>query len=424
LLPLTNSWHFLTIPFRPIVGYVVLVAGLIALSSIGAALDLQQGGVSPEMKIFWRLNSTSILFLFLAAKRLNRQEFARFNLCQLLIEMPFAAVNYAILNTTFAQSLELTSLVNAFILSNMASLLMIGSKVALGIPVLFFEGLGAMIGFGGALICAAAGNGDDDVSEAHRAILTESLEDASNNHLEMTGNILAFSSSVSTAIYLTVAKRLRPQVDLVLFMFMIFTLASLFLLLYIITYSGQEYEFSFDPVIGIFGWINSQPDRLPLELYIAAIVNGVGTMGYVAVMKYFDPVVVSMVMLMEPIIATFIGKAVGVSTFPGWITWAGDGVVMVGSIMVIWSGSKKRETIDATDALQKADEVGNIDVTKSPKLMKSPLILNAQREADEMEFVSVGRKLRAPPPSSDGFGSGHRVVWSSAQCNVSNQHTA
>ena len=129
-------------------------------------------------------------------------------------------------------------------------------------------------GFAGALICAAAGNGDNDndMNEDHRALLIDR---------EMTGNILAFLASVSAAFYLTVAKRLRPNVDLVLFMFLIFTVSSLFLLVYIMAFSGQEYEFSFDPVIGLFGWINRQSDRLPLEIYIAVICNGVGTMGYI-----------------------------------------------------------------------------------------------------------------------------------------------
>lgn len=53
-----------------------------------------------------------------------------------------------------------------------------------------------------------------------------------------------------------VAKRLRPNVDLVLFMFLIFLMASIWMLLYIVVLSGQEYELSFDPVIGVFGWVN------------------------------------------------------------------------------------------------------------------------------------------------------------------------
>ena len=44
-------------------------------------------------------------------------------------------------------------------------------------------------------------------------------------------------------------------------------------------------------------------------------------MGYIAILKYFDAVVVSMVMLLEPVVATFIGLAVGVDTLPGWVTW-------------------------------------------------------------------------------------------------------
>ena len=100
----------------PIIGYVILVCGLLALSSIGAALELQQGVVTPKMKILilWRLISTAILFACLAGKRLNKQELARFTWFQLLPEMPLAAVNYAAMNATFAVALEMTSLVNAF----------------------------------------------------------------------------------------------------------------------------------------------------------------------------------------------------------------------------------------------------------------------------------------------------------------------
>lgn len=394
----------------PVIGYVILLAGLLALSSIGAALDLQQGGVTPEMKIFWRLNSTSILFFVLAAKKINREEFAKFSWQELFIELPFAAANYAAMNTTFAVSLEMTSLVNAFILSNMASLLMILAKFGLGIPVLLFEGLGALIGFAGALICAAAGGSEDETSDGgdYRRL--------QNENLEILGNAIAFSASFTTAIYLTVAKRLRPKVDLVLFMFLIFTLASVFLLLYIVFVSGLDYEFSFDSKKGVFGWVNLSFDRLPLELYVAIICNGVGTMGYIAIMKYFDAVVVSMVMLTEPIVAMLEGMAVGVSTPPGWVTWAGDAVVMVGSIMVIWSGSRSTETIDATDALQDmenevVDPKGmKNSLMRSPRLMKSPLIVSNQNGAEEMEFVSVGRKTQMQSTATDATQT---IIWSS-----------
>lgn len=180
----------------PFIGYVILVYGLFALSSIGAALDLQRGA-TPEMKIFWRLSCTSILFLMLAAKtnRINRKEFDSFTWKEWL-ELSFASANYALMNTTFAVSLEMTSLINAFILSNMASLIMIGWKFITGVEVLCFEGIGALIGFVGALICAAGSDGESTM-----------VEDMSSS--EYFGDILAFSASIGVAIYLTIAKRLR-----------------------------------------------------------------------------------------------------------------------------------------------------------------------------------------------------------------------
>ena len=118
-------------------------------------------------------------------------------------------------------------------------------------------------------------------------------------------------------------------------------------------------------------------------------------------MKYFDPVVVSMVMLMEPVIALFQGIAVGVATLPGMTTWIGNAVVVSGSVMVIWSGSKKTETVDATDALHQTDAELTKSLTcslkiKGSRLMKSPLIRRERGMTEEAEFVPVrGQSARS-----------------------------
>ena len=136
-----------------------------------------------------------------------------------------------------------------------------------------------------------------------------------------------------------------------------------------------------------------------------------------------------MVMLMEPIVASVMGSIAGVSSLPSLMTWAGDGVVMVGSILVILSGSKKTETIDATLALKKVNEElaleGNPVLlrrssmsTKTPTLKRSVVLHNsrkkhalqkerkaAQEESHHnrdasMEFVFVGNKSRDTTVSS------------------------
>ena len=162
-------------------------------------------------------------------------------------------------------------------MSNLASLIIIGSKVVLRKPVLFLEGAGAAIGMTGALFCAYAGSGN---SEDH------------SSSLAMAGNVLAFLASVATALYLTLAKSLRSRVDLFVFMLLIFTYASAAVLLYMI-FMGEPYKISIDSTIGLFGWVHLQMDRLPLELWMVIVCNLLGTAGYLAVLKYFDPVVVS-----------------------------------------------------------------------------------------------------------------------------------
>ncbi len=85
--------------------------------------------------------------------------------------------------------------------------------------------------------------------------------------------------------------------------------------------------------------------------------------------------------------------------------------------MVIHTGSKKTETIDATPALEtiaEAEKPGkgmskSPALVKSPRLMKSPLL---PRATEEMEFVSVGRKPRLPSTRGSGH---HRVIWTSAK---------
>jgi len=81
-----------------------------------------------------------------------------------------------------------------------------------------------------------------------------------------------------------------------------------------------------------------------------------------AVMNYFDPVVVSIIVLTEPVIAAFIGVFVGVAAWPVQQVWIGDAIVTVGSVMVIDSGSKKTESFDATESLI------------TPKIKKTPAV--------------------------------------------------
>ena len=361
----------------PLIGYAILVSSLLALASIGAALDLQGDSATAEMKTFWRFFGTAIFFLSISFRSF-REEVSRLEGHSLWVDIPTASLAYTVLCVNFAKSLELTSLVNAFVLSNMASLLLIALKVVRGLHSPTLEWGGALVGFSGALVCAATSSVDVDEQGLGRRLLGN----------ELTGNLLAFSCSVATVVYLSMAKKLRTRIDLMVFMSLIFIWSSAYLGLYIVAFQPETYELSFDPDRGLFGWLNLRADRLPLEIAIVVVCNGIGTCGYVAVMKYVDPVLVSCAMLLEPVVATLEGLIAGVTQPPTIEVWLGDLVVIIGSLMVIHAGSRTSETVDVSKALQQKDYANGSMLTSI--LLKSPMISALEGKEDlEIEFECV-----------------------------------
>mmetsp|Transcript_20115 Transcript_20115/g.28503 ORF Transcript_20115/g.28503 Transcript_20115/m.28503 type:complete len:735 (+) Transcript_20115:106-2310(+) len=329
----------------PLIGYVLLFISLISLSSVGAALNLQGNDVSATLKSFWRFCSTAICllpFAVLATLRdgipnLTKQQWAT---------LPLAAFVFTYMTTSFVVALDFTTLANAIVLSNVSPLVIIAGKSIVGLPILMAEGSGAIIGFIGGVICSK-----DNSSHGHGGDDSNVFVQVEEHPQALFGNLMAFSSSFATAGYIVIAKNLRTSMDLFVFMFLIMTLASFFLLGFMV-WSGETLMLSNDSNYGLWGWINPTLDRLVIELFIAIICTMVGSMGYVAVMKYFEPVVVGSVMLMEPIVGTLLAVAVGASELPGLQTLIGDIVVIIGSFLVIYSGSRKTEPIDATEALR------------------------------------------------------------------------
>ena len=270
----------------PVIGYVILFSGLFALASVGAALDLQVGP-SPFMKTLWRQTATCLVLLPMVYKSFQQEgkpDLEAKEWPMLLV----ASACYTYMTLAFVMALEMTTLANAFVLSNMTSLVIILGRAVLGLPVLPLEGSGAVTGFLGAAVCAQAQAAKVPILEIGTRMLE--VVGPHDNSMAMAGNLVAFSASFGTAAYLLIAKSLRPKMDLFVFMAIIMGFGAILLVpvMYLI---GEELTLDRHPDHGAFGWLNLQADRLPLELYMAIVCNCLGTTGYIAVMKYFDPIV-------------------------------------------------------------------------------------------------------------------------------------
>lgn len=250
------------------------------------------------------------------------------------MDMLVCGFAYSVFGTAFIISLDLTPLGDAYLFGNTQSLILVFGKALFGVPILLMEGVGAAIGLIGGVICTF----DRDA-----------MSGMTSN--PVAGDMIAFFGSICGVGYLTLAKKLRRKMDLFIFTTLLMGIASVCLLIYIFL-AIPSATFDRDPFTGAFGWLDLRPTRFPLELYLVYICSFIGTMGFIAVMKYFDLIVVAVVMLLEPIVASVLGVLLGVSPLPGFYTYLGGAAILLGTFLVVLSENHRTESLDVTLAIQ------------------------------------------------------------------------
>jgi drug/metabolite transporter (DMT)-like permease/choline kinase len=320
----------------PVIGYVLLLTSLVTISSLGAALDMQQG-VDPFLKLFWRSTASLLVFLPLATVAIVDQGLPKFTTHMMFYFMA-CCLGYAVFLMTFLWSLSHTSIGHAYIFNNCHSLIMVLGRLVVGQFVSQYEGIGTGVGIIGGILTTLD----------HTAPTSTSTAPVAVQGVTLAGDLVALVGAVGGVVYLLTAKRLREQVDVIVLLSGVFIITTL---LHFPVFSILEipFEFSTDAKIGLFGWVQST--HVLTELYVVVVCTLIGTLGYVAVMKYFDPIVISVVMLLEPVLANAMGIAVGVDLLPGWYTFGGAALITLGTMLVIVSNSSHTESIDATEAM-------------------------------------------------------------------------
>ena len=61
-------------------------------------------------------------------------------------------------------------------------------------------------------------------------------------------------------------------------------------------------------------------------------------------MQYFDNIIIAVVTLLEPVVASALACMVGVGVLPGFLGWVGNILVAMGTVMVISPRSQKKQT--------------------------------------------------------------------------------
>ena len=305
----------------PLSAYFLLATAVVSLSSIGPLLDLQKEA-SPAMKIYWRMAGTALLLIPFAATRCYHTGLPQLQKAQ-WITFLLSTFFFDASCLGFVLALEYTSVGNAVILTNSQALILLAGKFFVGSPVSLVEGSGAIIAFAGAILCTK-----------------DSSDQGPSGSNTVLGDVLSIVSALGGVGYLVFAKTIRPHMCIFVFMFLTMAVGCIMLLLFQIFVMKESVSFGMDPNTGIWGFLNLEPDRLPLEITMVVICNLFGTMGYVRAMQYFENLVISTAGLMEPVVAEFMAFAFGVGFLPGWKGWVGNVLVACGTFAVIYPSSQ------------------------------------------------------------------------------------
>jgi K+-sensing histidine kinase KdpD len=130
----------------------------------------------------------------------------------------------------------------------------------MGEAIFLPEAVGATIAFSGAVLCSRDAASDDEGGSSLR------------------GDGYAIICAIAGLVYLITAKTVRPVMHFYLFMFCVMSVASVDALILALL-AGIEISWDRDLTHGVFGWMNTESDRLPVEMAMIISCQFFGAMG-------------------------------------------------------------------------------------------------------------------------------------------------
>jgi len=328
----------------PIVGWFIL---MVALCSNSATGPLEDTFPFPKLLLaFWRQTATTVMFVPFALKALMVPE-VRQNMREwsTLKYMLLANMGSAVTNTFFYLALMFTGIPQAALFSSTTPLILVFVKVVTKERIEFMEGLGALVGVCGAALVSMDSSGSSSSSADSRSTVEN-----------LFGMGLAFIAACGTAAYFYFAKHVRHKVDIFVLSFVgniIMSICTLLVMLLILPDNLQPSEYlPYTSLPGILFGYFTKWELLRAQFMVSFILDMLSGQGSLAALKYLDPLVVTVVMLTMPLVATAEGLMMGIGSIPGGLTILGGSIVVVGTGFIVHSSSKpKTEVVDASETI-------------------------------------------------------------------------
>ncbi|KAL4448195.1 hypothetical protein ABPG75_005414 [Micractinium tetrahymenae] len=322
-------------PAPPLWAWLLLVAAVVAVSSAGTVFSLLKD-VPPLTLASWRLGTTSVLLGLAAAAQWRAMPPA--DRRRTLQQAPLLAASGACLCVHFGAwvySVEATSLTHSLLFVSATPLFLAGGTWLLRKPISGGELAGTGVGAVGAVLLAtAAARSDAQVT--------------------VRGDLAALTASLCFVGYLLIGRKLRAWMPVMVYAVSVTGLAAGLLCLGGVAFEGTRLTGAGKH--GVFGWVH--PSYLPYMLYLAVVPGIVGHTGFNTLLKYMDPLVISLCCNLEPLIGSLLGWAAGVVSPPGAMTYVGGALIMASTFVVSYASHvrEKQQQAAGAEGCERGDE--------------------------------------------------------------------
>ena len=321
-----------TIRGTPVWVWLLLVAAVFGVSSAGALFQ-QVDEVPPLLRASWRLQLTSLILAPMAVAQwiVHRDEISDRLMERNTIFWIFAGGIFLALHFgAWVASLDETSLTHSLLFVTAHPLIIVVGMALVAKLMKNYrrpsklEIIGACIGFTGAALA-----------------LIDYGDQQGDRTVTIWGDFLAFLGAMFVVGYIVSGRILRKWMPIFIYAFPVTLIGALLLIPASYAIEPDYHKF------GVLGWVEGEYFRWFLAL--ALIAGLLGHTGLNTCLRYMPPLVVSTSVTLEPIIGSIIGHVLFNTGLPGFWTWIGGPILIVGIILVVVSSSEadtNNETIE------------------------------------------------------------------------------
>ncbi|KAM9971178.1 hypothetical protein ACTFIW_011154 [Dictyostelium discoideum] len=239
-------------------------------------------------------------------------------------------------------SLDKTTLAHSLLFVTSSPIMIVLVMIIRRAPISKGEIIGCILGFIGLIITLFDSlffnnNNNDSIGSGSGSGSGSSSigSGKSNQNPTVYGDFLALMGAVCIVFYLFAGSLLRKWMPLFCYAFPVTFIASIFCSIASLIFEETD--------LFIFGWVSKS--FILLTCYLAVFPGFIGHTGMNAIIKYIEPVVISVTLLLEPPIGSLMGYVIGVEGLPTFFTFIGGPFIIGGCLLVTISSHLRNKKL-------------------------------------------------------------------------------